>query len=255
MSIGGQSVETVTSRKNPLIIHMKKLGSDRSYRYECGEFLCQGTKLFDEAKKHGAEIVSVLFCGDEPHIPKGTHCVRVPKELLESVSPMESAPDILFACKMPPPDEIIKQGRHIILEGIQDPGNVGTIIRTANAFMMESVILTGTSADPYNPKTVRATMGAVFRQRIMQLSLSELLLLLNEADIPLYATGLSENCQTLTELKKEKSIAIAIGNEGQGLSAQLFAAAEKSLKIPMNPACESLNAAAAAAVIMWELYR
>lgn len=248
-------METITSRKNPLAAHLKKLGTDRDYRYECGEYLCQGMKLFIEAVKWSAPITAVLFSGAEPKVPAGIRCARVPKDVLGSVSPMDSAPEIVFSCRMPEQDDSIKPGRHIILENLQDPGNVGTIIRTANAFFMDSVILTGFSADPYNPKAVRATMGAVFRQRVIQLKTDELLLRLGEADIPLYAAGLDESCVKLTELPGEGSAAIAIGNEGQGLSEELFAASHKRIMIPMNTACESLNAAAAATVIMWELYR
>jgi len=248
-------METLTSRKNPLIMHLKKLGADRGYRYECGEYLCLGRKLYEEALKWSAPIRAVLFTGDEPRVPEGVRCAYVPKDILESVAPMESAPDIVFSCRMPEQDTEISPGRHIILENLQDPGNVGTIIRTANAFMIDSVILTGACADPYNPKAVRATMGAVFRQKVLQLSREELLQRLKEAGVPLYATGLDESCVRLTEMPKDGPIAVAIGNEGQGLSAELFAASEKRITIPMNPACESLNAAAAATVIMWELYR
>jgi len=248
-------METVTSRKNALVVHIKKLGLDRGYRYECGEYLCQGSKLFNEAIKWSVPITSVLFSGEEPEVPAGVRCARAPKDILESVSPMDSTPEILFSCLMPTQDATINSGRHIILENLQDPGNVGTIIRTANAFMMDSVILTGASADPYNPKAVRASMGAVFRQKLIQLPIDELLGRLRASDIPLYATGLDERCVKLTELNKAGPVAVAIGNEGQGLSAVLFGASHKRLMIPMNPACESLNAAAAATVIMWELYR
>jgi len=249
------SMERLTSRKNPLVMHLKKLGTDRSYRYECGEYLCQGIKLYQEALKWSAPVTAVLFSGEEPEVPVGARCACVPKDILESIAPMESAPDIVFSCRMQERDKSISPGRHIILENLQDPGNVGTIIRTANAFMIDSVILTGSCADPYNPKAVRATMGAIFRQKIIQLDRAELLRRLREAGIPLYATGLDESCVRLNELPREGPIAVAIGNEGQGLSAELFNASDKRITIPMNPACESLNAAAAATVIMWELYR
>ena len=248
-------METLTSRRNALLVHMKKLGADRAYRYEHGEYLCQGLKLYHEAIKWSAPIRAVLFSGEEPEVPSGIRCARVPKDILESVAPMKSAPEIVFSCSMPKQDDIISHGRHIILENLQDPGNVGTIIRTANAFMFDSVILTGLAADPYNPKAVRASMGAIFRQKVVQLATDELLLALRQADIPLYSMALDGYCLNLTELSKEGSIAIAIGNEGQGLSTALLGASDKRLKIPMNPACESLNAAAAATVIMWELYR
>lgn len=248
-------METLTSRRNPLVMHLKKLGADRGYRYGCGEYLCQGHKLYEEALKCSAPITAVLFSGKEPEVPEGVRCARVPKDILESIAPMDSAPDIVFSCRIAEQDRSIDPGRHIILENLQDPGNVGTIIRTANAFMIDAVLLTGSCADPYNPKAVRATMGAIFRQKVIQLSRDELLQRLSEAKIPLYATGLDEGCIGLTELPKQGPIAVAIGNEGQGLSTELFEAADKKITIPMNPACESLNAAAAATIIMWELYR
>ena len=250
----GDHTEEITSRKNPLVVHFRKLAADRSYRYDCGEYLCQGKKLYEEAIKFKAQIVTVLYSLDRPEVMSGTLCVKVTRDILDCISPMESVPDIIFSCRMPETEDEIPAGRHIVLEDLQDPGNVGTIIRTANAFMMDSVILTGASADPYNPKAVRATMGAVFRQRILQMPLEKLISALKEANIPLYATGLDENCLTLNQLPKTRSAAVAIGNEGKGLSAEMFEASEKRLMIPMNPACESLNAAIAAAVIMWQLY-
>ncbi len=197
----------------------------------------------------------MLYSLNRPEVPSGTLCVKVTRDILDSISPMDSVPDVIFSCRMPEAKDEIPEGRHIVLEDLQDPGNVGTIIRTANAFMIDSVILTGASADPYNPKAVRASMGAVFRQRILQMPLVRLISALKESNIPLYATGLDENCLSLKQLPKTSSAAVAIGNEGKGLSAEMFSASEKRLAIPMNPACESLNAAIAASVIMWELYK
>ncbi len=254
MQWGGHT-EEVTSRKNPLVVHFRKLMADRGYRYGCGEYLCQGKKLYEEALKFKAPIITVMYSGDRPEIPDWASCVRTTKGVLDSISTMDSAPDIIFSCRIPEADNNIPEGRHIVLEDLQDPGNVGTIIRTANAFMMDSVILTGSSADPYNPKAVRASMGAVFRQRIYQMPQDTLISSLKQANIPLYATGLDENCLALNEMPKSRSAAIAIGNEGKGLSAEMFSASVKRLMIPMNPDCESLNAAIAAAVIMWELYK
>ena len=236
-------------------MHFKRLAADRGYRYDCGEYLCQGGKLYGEALAFSAPVKAVMYCGERPEIPAGAACVKASRDVIESVSPMDSAPDILFTCRIPESSGAIAPGRHIVLENIQDPGNVGTIIRTANAFMMDSVILTGASADPFNPKAVRASMGAIFRERVIQLPLDALISALRDAKIPLYATGLDDDCLILDKLPETRSAAFAIGNEGRGLSREMFAASEKRLMIPMNPDTESLNAATAAAVIMWELFK
>ena len=142
----------------------------------------------------------------------------------------------------------------IVLEGVQDPGNVGTVIRTANAFGVDAVILTGACADLYNPKTVRATMGAIFRQRVLELPLAELRAALDENGLPLYGAALSETARDFREMLLDKA-AVAVGSEGNGLSTELLAICDGQLIIPMRPDSESLNAGVAASVIMWEMSR
>ena len=142
----------------------------------------------------------------------------------------------------------------IVLESVQDPGNVGTVIRTANAFGVDAVILTGVCADLYNPKTVRATMGAIFRQRVLELPLAELRAALDENGLPLYGAALSETARDFREIPLDKA-AVAVGSEGNGLSTELLAICDGQLIIPMRPDSESLNAGVAASVIMWEMSR
>jgi RNA methyltransferase, TrmH family len=247
--------ELITSRKNQLIAHLRKLGVSRSYRIDCGEYVCEGMKLFEEALKWGAEIKTLLYCAKEPEYPETVRAFMAPESVLESVSSMDSVPDLIFSCALPVQNDYLAAGRYIILEDLQDPGNVGTIIRTASAFTIDSVILIGDTADAFSPKAVRASMGAVFRQRILTLDLPELLELLGSAAVPLYATGFGADYTGLCETEFSGSAAIAIGNEGHGLSEKLISACDKKITIPMSAKCESLNAAAAAAVIMWELYR
>ena len=144
--------------------------------------------------------------------------------------------------------------RVIVLEGVQDPGNVGTAIRTANALGMDAVVLTGACADLYGPKTVRATMGALFRQPVLTCATDELMQLLRANGLKLYGAALTDTAQDLRRVPLTPA-AVAIGSEGRGLSAELLAQCDGQIIIPMQPGAESLNAAVAAAVVMWEIAR
>ncbi len=237
-------MEIIKSRQNKLIAHLRKLGTDGDYRRKSGEFLCQGLKLYNEALASGAEIRSVIAeSGFEP-FPDGAAAVT--RELLEYVSPMKSAPELIFSCaarrELGPP-----RGRLVLLENMQDPGNVGTVMRTARAFGMDGVILAGECADPYNPKSVRASMGAVFSLDLFY-SPEE------RPALPLYAAALSDAAVTALDFEFPEEFILAIGNEGHGLSDKILAEADAVIKIPMESGSESLNAAAAAAVLMWEAY-
>lgn len=180
----------------------------------------------------------------------------VPGDVMASISPMESPQGALFLCKQPEnalPDRL-EGNRYLILDGLQDPGNVGTIWRTADAFGADGLILVNGCADPWNPKTVRATMGACFRLPVLELAAGDLPALLERSALPLYATALREDTVDIktTDLKRS---AVVIGSEGHGVSQELLALSRRTLKIPMRARCESLNAAAAAAVVLWEMAR
>ena len=247
-------METITGRRNPLIAHLKKLGASREYRRACGEYICDGIKLLVEALEHNAGITAVLTSGDRPeNIPDNVPVFHVPRDLLEYASPLTNPQEVLFSCKIPEGKDIQSGGRQIILENIQDPGNVGTIIRTANALGFEDVILTGSCADPYNPKTIRATMGAVFRQKVTETGIDGIIRI-RDIGMRLYGAALGGDCRDIREAEF-KNAAVVIGNEGRGLSDEMLALCDEKIMIPMKPGCESLNAAVAAAVIMWEMSR
>jgi TrmH family RNA methyltransferase len=137
---------------------------------------------------------------------------------------------------------------------VQDPGNVGTVIRTAAALGTELVILVGGCADPFGPKAVRAAMGALFRQRVLELDLAALSERLRAWDLPLFGAALSASARDLRE-SDVSCAAVAVGNEGRGLSDAMLSLCEGEIIIPMAPGSESLNAAVAAAVVMWEARR
>lgn len=252
------NAETITSRQNPLMTHLRKLASSRSYRKKSGEYLCDGTKLLAEALKWGAEVKTAVFSEgvDIPPLPDGVRAVRVSEELMRSVSPMETPQGALFTVALPEVQlpETLSGKHYLVLDGVQDPGNVGTILRTADAFDCDGVFLVNACADLYNPKTARATMGAIFRREAYTVTAEELFALLRKSGVQLYGTALRDDTVPLAEANLARA-AVAIGSEGRGLSQQVLDECAKTLKIPMNPRCESLNAAIAATVVLWEMYR
>ena len=175
---------------------------------------------------------------------------------MRSVSPMETPQGALFLARMPElaPPEHLNGKRYLALEGVQDPGNIGTILRTADAFGADGLFLLPGCADLYNPKTVRSSMGAVFRMPAWCCPLKELQTLADEAGLPLLGTALRADTSDIRETALERSI-ILLGSEGKGLSREALDACRLTVRIPMAERCESLNVAAAAAVLLWEGYR
>lgn len=250
-------MERLTSRSNPLFSKVRKLAKDRSARRETGEFLCDGVKLLEEAIKWQADITTVLLTeGTRVPLPQNARCVEIPAPLMASISPMKAPQGVLFLCRLPglTAPEVLQGRTYLVLDGLQDPGNVGTIWRTADAFGADGLLLTGHSADPYNWKTVRASMGAVFRLPVWEVDQSEILPLCQRSHLPLCGTALRADTVSLAELPSDR-LALVIGSEGQGISQQLLSHCDLTVKIPMKPTCESLNAAVAASVLLWERWR
>lgn len=250
--------EPITSRHNALLAHLRKLASSRAYRNACGEFLGDGVKLLDEALKWGAPLQTVVISGGArlPELPDGVRAVRVSEELMRFVSPAETPQGALFAARQESPalPELLTGSRYLVLDGVQDPGNVGTALRTADAFDCDGVFLVNACADLYNPKTVRATMGAIFRQRVWDCAADALAALLERSGVPLYGAALRGDTIPLREAPLSRA-AVAVGSEGRGLSAELLALCAGTVRIPMSARCESLNAATAAAIVLWEMYQ
>ena len=251
-------METITSRTNPLCTHLRKLAASASYRRDCGEFLCDSPKLLGEALLWGAALHTVV-CTDPsalPDLPVAVRQVQVPPDLMKSLSPAQTPQGVLAVCGLPDPalPETLEGRRYVVLDGVQDPGNVGTILRTADAFSADGLFLVNACADLYNPKTVRATMGAVFRCPAWACGLRELRALLSKSGLPLYGAALRADTVDVRQADFFRC-AVAIGSEGKGLSAEMLAACDLTVRIPMSDHCESLNAAAAAAVLLWEAAR
>ena len=251
-------MEAISSKQNPLCTHMRRLASTRSYREGKREFFCDSPKLLEEALRWGAEIVAVLYTADVtlPPLPASVRVAEVTEQVMKSVSPMEAPQGVVFSCRMRDntAPKTLEGSRYLVLDGVQDPGNVGTMLRTADAFDCEGLFLLPGCADVYNPKTVRAAMGVLFRRNIYRCDLETLSELLKAAGIPLYGAALRDDTADVREIDLKKA-AVAVGSEGRGLSEAVLGRCDKTVKIPMSERCESLNAAAAAAVLLWEMFR
>ncbi|MEA4823172.1 MAG: RNA methyltransferase [Clostridiaceae bacterium] len=249
-------MERITSRQNALITHIERLSSDPSYRAQRGEFVCEGEKLLREALVSGVAVTAAVFHEETAltaayeGIPR---MVCVPASLFERMTTLKHARGVVFTCAMPAGKPIaFPHGQVLCLDGVQDPGNVGTVLRTADAFGIDAVFLVGACADLYNPKTVRATMGSLFRVPVVRTDAEGFLSVMEEAGLPVYAAALSPDSRDIRDVSLARA-AVIVGSEGAGVSPYLQSAARARIIIPMRGVTESLNAAVAAAIVLWSM--
>ena len=244
--------QVITSRKNPFLQQVRKLISSLKAREEAGLFAADGTKLLSEAVRwyDGLDTV-ILSEGVQAEVPETVRVIRVPEDVMASISPMETPQGALFLCRLPEKREFIPKPGMLLLDGIQDPGNLGTILRTADALDVPVALLEG-CADPFSHKVVRASMGAVFRVQPVLTTWEQTREKCRQAGIPIGVTALSPRAKDLRQTKLGK-MAVVIGSEGRGVRQEILDSADAELIIPMNPHCESLNAAVAAAIVLWQM--
>lgn len=242
----------ITARKNPLIQQVRRLLSSRRERETAGLFVSDGLKLLSEAVRWwpGLDMV-ILSDGVEARIPDHVRVVRVPGEIMAYISPMQTPQGALFLCRLPEQGVFAPRPGMLLLDGIQDPGNLGTILRTADALEIPVALLEG-CADPYSHKVVRASMGAVFRTPVVQTTWETAKTACALEGIPVAVTALSSRAEDVRKADLPR-MAVVIGSEGQGIRPEILECADRELIIPMNPNCESLNAAIAAAIVMWQM--
>lgn len=245
------TVQTITSRDNPLVKQVCALADSRRAREEAGAFVCEGPVMLAEALRSGAHILRV-FCLPEllPDLPSLTcpvHPVSVP--VLKKISDVPSPQGMVFLCALPPPPPL-SGTRLLALDELRDPGNLGTILRTADAFGADGVALLGDCADPFSPKVVRATMGSLFRIPLWHCDMETLKRAIH---VPLYAAVLDSNSQPVAALSLSRAC-IVVGNEAHGISPAVRALCDGAVNIPIRGA-ESLNAAVAAAIFLYEMSR
>ena len=228
----------IESVNNERIKEYAKLNS-KKYRDETGLFIVEGEHLVEEALKKTNAID--IFSMDDSY-------TKVSEAVMRKLSSLNTLPNVLAICKKPSEEEI--KGNILILDGIQDPGNLGTIIRSAVAFGIDTIITSEDTVDYLNSKVLRASEGMVFHINIVEKNLFEELPKLKN-NYKIYTTNVV-NGSDVSEINVDKPYAIIMGNEGNGVKKEIAEYASEAIYIPMKETCESLNVAIATSIILYE---
>lgn len=256
-------ITVIESKHNTTLRHLARLNREKKYRQGAGEMVCEGWKMLGEALSSGVTVKTVLQrTGDAPDggliaraEAQGARLFEAEASLFAQASDVETPQGVIFSC-VPPKrraDDLPETlSGAILLDGVQDPGNLGTILRTADAFALDAVILCEGCTDPTAPKVVRATMGAAFRQPVYRMPLAEAAAALKTRGLPVYAAALEPDSVPSTALDLHGA-AVIVGSEGRGVTAQALELCDKKVVIPMAGRAESLNVGVAAAILIWEM--
>lgn len=240
----------ITSLDNDRIKGYIKL-KERKYRKKTNTFIVEGMHSVLEAYKKG--MVVELILKEDISLPLDVPYVYVTEEIIKKISDAVSPPDVLALCKMAN-DNVILGEKLLLLDGIQDPGNLGTIIRSAVAFNVDTICLSPDTVDIYNPKVLRSTQGMIFHTNIIIKRLNDVISMLKEKEIPIYGTRVDYGIDVSTLREKDrKKYALVMGNEGNGVSEEILDMCDEYIYISMNPDVESLNVGVASSIILYEL--
>ena len=236
-----------TSLENSKIKELSKL-KDKKMRDNSNLFLVEGEHLVNEAFNHGYLKTLIKLIGYNYDLKVET--LEVNEKILKNLSSLKNTPSLMGVCEKK--HDQIKGDHLLILDEIQDPGNLGTIIRSAVAFNIDTIILSKNTVDLYNEKVLRATQGLIFSINIVRADLPEEIIALKKQNFKIYATKVNGG-KTLKNIEKPAKLAIIMGNEGNGVSNSLLELCDDYLYIPMNSKCESLNVGVATSIILYEL--
>jgi len=245
----------ITSTDNKLIKHIASLHK-KKYRDEYNEYIIEGIKSVKEALQNNVEITHIIASDFNESLNTNLEIINVPSHIMEKISETKTPQGLLAVAKITNSQLPDNAKRVLILDNLQDPGNLGTIIRTADATAFDAIIISKNSVDLYSPKVVRSTMGSLFHLPIItNANLEEELTNLKEKGFTIYMSLLDDDSKKLFEENLASPLAIVIGNEGNGISKELIQFGDIKLKIPMLGKAESLNASIAASILMYETIR
>lgn len=258
-------MQVISSKDNELIKHIKKL-KDKKYRDESNEYIIEGVKLIEEAVKENAKIKKIIVCEDTTktyEIPTNImleiakyECIYVTEKIFASITQVTNPQGIMAIIEKNTENQEIDFTQDIIvaLDDVQDPGNLGTILRTVDSIGLNQIIVSKGTADAFNPKVVRSTMGAIFRVKIIEVeNLAQAIKEMRKHHFKLMVTSLQTD-NSIYDIDFNKKI-IVIGNEANGVSKEIQDMADEKAKIPMLGRTESLNASVAAGIVMYEYVR
>lgn len=242
----------ITSKSNNLIKKAKKL---LKKKYRDHSYLIEGWHLFEEAEKAGAEFLNIFVLEDyADRVSHFSMVTYVTPEILKELTDSKTPQGIIAELAMPSlPLENLKVGRYLVLEDVQDPGNVGTMIRTADAAGLDGVLISEKSADIYNQKTLRSMQGSHFHLLIWRTNVYEACQKLQNLDVPLIATTLSKESVSYKTVEHNGNFALVMGNEGNGISDSMTKQADILAHIIMPGQAESLNVAVATGIVLFQL--
>ncbi len=257
----------ILSRDNPRIKRFARLKDKRSAREEEGLFVLEGARIVFDALREDAPLCEAFYTKSAiERFPEtvrpliellGDSAFEISDEVSEKLSATATSQGVFAICsrldKTEPLDKIVYGKKFVVLDSLQDPGNVGTILRTADAFGADGVFLCD-CCDVYGPKTVRSTMGSLFRVPFCDtLSAKEAVEKLKGLGAEVLAAVVDGGAEDIKKISFAERCAVVIGNEGNGLSDETVALCDRRITIKMRGSIESLNAATAAAVLLWEL--
>jgi RNA methyltransferase, TrmH family len=251
-------MKRIESVQNSLVKHWKKLVTTRKERDKFSEFLVEGFHLTEEALKK-KELVKSLIVREGVEIPAEWDIATVPQysvtaAVAKEISETEHSQGIFAHCAQPEfsDDEQQAWSTLLLIDAVQDPGNIGTMIRTASASGIDAVILGKGCADPFNPKTVRSAQGSHFQIPVVKGELPEWVARLKARGIPVFGTALL-NATPVHEVASQEQFALIVGNEGSGVDSLLFKETDQNLVVPLYGPAESLNVAVATGILLYGL--
>ena len=249
-------MKIISSKNNNLIIEIAKL-KQKKHRDEKKLFCVEGAKLLKEAFNSEYRVKYIIYAEDCAHeiTPGDFKIIKVTSEIHKKITDEDGFEGVMCVLEKPDGQACLKYNKPvIILDNLQNPGNVGTIIRTADALCRADIILTGDCADIYSGKTQRAAMGAIFRQNIkISKNIKRELEILKKNSYNIFATYLNESSRPLESVKFDNKSAVIFGSEGGGLSVEIAELCDDRIIIPVNPKSESLNVSVAAGIILWKI--
>ena len=238
----------IESLNNEKIKEIRKL-KEKKYRDKLKKYIVEGEHLVNEAYKSG-NLDTLIVLNNYDYSLIDINTIYVTKEIIKSISDLETPYNVIGICKYPTEKEI--QNKILLLDNIQDPGNLGTIIRSATAFNIDTIVLNTKSVDLYNSKVLRAAQGNNFYINIMRKDLKDFIPYLKENNYKIYSTNVKDG-NDIKSLEKTEKYAIIMGNEGSGVDPILQEYSDYNIYIKMNEKCESLNVAVATSIILYEL--
>ena len=249
-------MKRIESTQNALVKHWKKLVTLRKEREKTNEFLIEGFHLVEEALKN-KELIMQLIVRDGVDLPMlwaidDVEIVQVNDAVAKEISETEKSQGVFAHCKVKQVTEIEQAAwrKVLLVDAVQDPGNIGTMIRTADAAGLDAVILGKGCADAYNPKVMRSAQGSHFHIPVVRGELEEWIDRLQDDGITVFGTSL-DDAISYRDIEVSDAYAIMVGNEGAGINPQLLAKTDQNVIIPLLGGAESLNVAVAAGILMY----